>query len=618
MSNTAIAINSGDMYKLAHEITFSYRDPTGNTGSKYLIIDNSLNIRLQAKYDLSTGVSSFSLTIYNLSEKKYNKITEGSVVEIKVGYNYLFGTSMVPFGGISKSHRYMQTVMIGTIIEKKPRKAAETLGDQEYIFTGVDVAQRELEIYKQYNRNFKSESGGTIDISQVVTDICLTSPLIQMGWIDHVGHNVPSYTSKKKQNGRSIIADIADEFGMYFICRLGRVYFVKDLATLNNLQQPPFINYDNALISFDTVKSEEPVSVYRARVVEDGNEKTQIIEKGQIDRTYFMYKMLGIPFVNVGSTVIFQEKEDIISNTNIKTVTSLVSGRLLRRNKEGISATIYDITMHYENRVNGFRMYGSAVQDTPDLKIIRESLSQGENGLLSEILEMINDQVGDSMPEVAEVSAAAVDIGKVHIKMGTSEFAASEEMEDKPIGETDLIYNVPQLTPFAGPSAGLMFPILPRVRVVNQPVVGFMNPHAILGQWWFNEWPKPATRANPNLDIILQNVAKNRVEVNEDGSIGMKCKGMKIKIDPILQNAVVDMSGSDGKFIVEIGGTATLEFDPITNKWKFDSALGILLEDMCPLNHVHTSAAPGSPTTTPMRLPAIPITTSNVQGKGVP
>lgn len=635
-------LNSNDLYKLTHEIIFTRKTGTG-AGNIFLTITSGLNVKIDVTYDLSTGKSSFKLIVYNLDESKFEKIRQfrksGDImVEIKVGYTFLAGSEFEGYGNVNRNRRNVETVMIGIITNITEGKSAETLGDVNYIISGVDIAEWELRKYTRgYNRNFKNVAGGLMDISNVVLDIVNSIPEIQIGLLDLIGHDVPGYTSKKGQNGHDIIASIAKAYNIYFICRLGKVWFVNDLTTLNNLQRIPDINYDNALIMLDKVDKSEPINIFRSQIIEEGNEKQQIIETGEKTITYYMFTMLGIPGVTVGTSIDFRKKEDINKDSKLKQFVQNL-GPDMRKNTDPIRLVVYDLTLHYENRVNGYKMSGTAIIENPNMnepKIV--NLSTGKAGIAKGVANIAKNVAEESKGEIAEIDTEGIVPGEAHVKSGVTEFGAQEEPGTIPIADLQTHYNVPFTLPYAGPGAGIISPLVPGTRVLRMPYRGNQNPSCMIGQFWRQGWPRPApynTELARNTSIILQNAKSekvgekvvtskhNRIEMDNDGKIGMRCNGMKIIIDPTLQNATIDFTGAGGKFEIEITGFGGLEFDPTTQKWKLDTGHPGILEDMCPLNHTHNVVAFGvsSPPdrTPPTNPPLIPITSSNIKGKGFP
>jgi len=560
----ATSLSQTDLYRLVHEINFYVRDGAPGLGSKYLTIDNSLDIRCKITYSLAKGNSSFDLVVFNLAQDKYEAIVENSIVEIRIGYSSLFGSTLAGFVNLGRSRRVIETVFIGMLDSKGMGKERETAGDMTFRFSGIDLAAWELERITTYNRNFGTSGSGVTDASVVVTELCNKSPEIQIGKVDNIGHEIPSYTMKKGDNGRSVVAKLAKKYGMYFICRKAKVWFVRDLDSLNELLSVPTINFDNALVSFDDGKKLEPVSVHMSRFVTEDSVKRQIVETGEIERTVYNFVMLGVPFVNVGNKIKFQIKEDLIKSKSLRVLNPLQN---LRVNSSGIDLTIYSINIHYENQFNGFKMSGIAIEDKTEFRIQTREFDDSVDAIADEIGEIVDQAVQGNLPDVAEVTTEGAETGQVSAQSGTTEYAASDEIDDEPQGDLQQFFDVPQLVPYAGPGYGMVMPFWPGARIITQPLRGNTNPFVVLGQWWREDWERPATVPGINDSFIVQHgevlnvggVLKpgrvGRVEIDGTGRIGIRGTGFAIKIDPTSGNSTIDFTGSDGAVFIQVGAT---------------------------------------------------------------
>lgn len=572
-----ISVGFGDLYKLAHDIkviTPGIVDP--------VVIRSGLNIDLTIRMDLKSSSSWFSLTIYNLNEEKFERIETGSRIEITLGYSILYGGQDIV--NIKKTVD-IESIKFRGIIETTEKEKDQ--GDMAYTITGYDETHYKL---KNYNKSFSMAFGssGVTDLKVFVEELGKEVG-IQIDAREIGQANMRNYSTRKEESAFQTIKRIALKYGMYFICKNGSARFVREIKDLNDNKYDINISYDNALLEFQKLEDEEPITVELEKYLKQGGLAPVGISRrtDTITTKSYHFKCLGVPSISVGDRISLQGYEDISNETRIKQAVNSLVNVIPRKKTTPVKVYIYSLKIKYANRHSGYYMEGKAVDINRKEGIERATIfgKPSEESVIDSVVNIIKEQVESSFPlSIGDNTGGEVN-DQEEITQGAT--GIDKKIEDDPQASTtkkledkDFVLNAPYLTPFAGPSMGMILPNIRGSRNVfcNLDLKGLDIVN--LGQLWFREWPKPLHDPNdylvqnalvnlyPKKDLtsgkfvlepLVSNITKFLMSAKH-GTVGINARGFIIKIDPATGEAKFDLTGTDGLYTIEMGD-ALIEID---------------------------------------------------------
>lgn len=483
--------------------------------------------------------------------------------------------------GIGPMKPQMEVVMIGLVDKKYYSRPTETIRDRAFIFKGWDLAEARLRYFTEgYSRNFynavNANRGG--DMSTVAAEIVRALQTdVQIGQIDNSGYLFESVTIPKNTSGFKYILGFAKKYKMKLMCRHGKVYLTRTLAGLDSFSSEvktrPRLDYSNALLRFGHVHSSEPISVKKARSIAGEKAIDPETEEGKLVDEYYHFSCIGIPQITIGTSLDLVGKQDKPDGTRIDALP--------------VRVTVVELSILYENRINGFTMQGIGVVDNPNQEIQRiRELGETPDSMAEAVQKNIEDTNQSTMAAPAKIQSSgraqkATIAGSKPVDSGGQEHIAAATYDTE-----DLYYNVAQLLPFCGPKSGMIVPQYKDQLCVSVPLRGVTNQHIMLGQYWKSVDDVPAGGDSP-ANFAIQMGANTpdtkfcRFEMFPNGKIGMRATGIRITINKQLTggiNAVCE-EAPEGNFeivlpsdgTIKLGGTATLGVARDTDTVKSDS-----------------------------------------------
>ena len=566
MSSSLTTVKATDLYKVAHDITIF-------TSSKSITIKNGIHVRISLDFNLKTSNSSFSLTVFNMSEANYEKIHTGDRIIIKLGYLFLLGGPEI----LNVKNRRVDTIFQGVVTDKT---RSEEQGDTTTFLTGIDSTQRRLVEYTdKFTKKFSNTNvgGGTADVSEFVNSLLAQVEGIGIGRIDYTGSQILHEYTMEDENAFTCLKGLAKQYGMYFICKNNRVYFTREISGLqDSVSIPITVNYDNALLGFDDKEDDIIKDVSTERFVLTGRGKNLDVlgiarSTDKITLKTYSFRILGLPTLSVGNQINIQPNRGNPLNKVTRAVTNIIN--IPRRIKTTpLKLFTYRLKVEY-SEIRGFTMSGTAVTEDRKAWAQKFIAPKGPEETADVIGELIDKKINTAHPfRIADVSFPHA-----------NEFEEIDQLRSKIVGsvrespkksvrantEDGNYYNqIPYLTPFAGPSRGMILPqslwsrhILANISLGSQDILS-------MGQLWLNKWVPPKhdlgdfliqnaryTYTGPNSAVLSAIDNVTRLLIKENGLVGLNGKGLKIKIEPETGLAKFDISDSNGKVVIELGTT---------------------------------------------------------------